>query len=1050
MIEISGKHVDPAANQSACDAGWNSLLASITADINTHQIASIVVCVSPEELAEAKIEATFQGMQIIRQRITDLMGLSGKRLPVYVVLTKVDLIGLKPLIKVLPESLLAQPAGALLPADQLAITSSSLQDSILEITRYLPWLAMRSYAAGFDPGKTALTAYQSLLNLQASLDSLILRLFGASNYLEAPVYRGLFLSADLEKADISFNKQFDSPRLAFGSGVLKDVLLKDRIFQPLTSYERRIKQRQKLMWLSYYSAVSAITFWLLAGFSYQADQLTRLKDLKLPALSKSSESTASFVNAVFEMQPIINWNLNREFSGWNFFLPFSGATSDIEEVIKKRFVDTYTAFDRDILAKKLTEVYESSPLADNKLIGVTISAMLGRIKIIESALQGDSLQRIVLLPTPSETPITFVYPEISPNKINAINNLFYYYVYYLRQEGDLNVHLFAARSFLEKVALSDKSLTWIIPWAIQQPSVVDLWLSDYWAPSGTPQGEKVFGPYTIQGQTVIRKFLNQINSEPILNKIYGEEIVRFEKGYQLQREVEWRKFLLGFDEGKNLLKTAEAWQQTLSSFGASNSPYSMLADRVLQEYPNTASIDDRPAWVSSIEFIQTLRESALNKSYIGDIAGKLKVLGAISKLNNSNQGVQEKDISESRTLYKTFLEASDKVLTNALSSPGNAAGLAIDFSGLGIDPSYKSSAMRDAVDALQRLKDHIGVKSQPWNAPAWVVLEGPLKTTVAYTYNQAACSVQSAWNSNVIYPTKLVTTEAEMFQKTFGEQGTLWAYIDKTAKPFLTISASNFINTVVDGWSIDWDDNFIPFLNSAASDKRTRDTAIKKAELEDKLADTRDEARIKEIVGRIQDIESNQTKFSQTNFSIQINALPVQANSMAKSLPFGAAITLSCASSQQRLTQLNFSVSQTFNWKLNSCGDTELQIFVGNQTLTKLWPGEFGFSQFLSTFKTGKKTFLTKNFPEQSQSLEQLGIEKIDVFFKLSGASSFVQAAKQYQEEAIELASIKAAKAKLEKAVSDRQIKKLATELAALMNSKTKPTIPEKIANCPY
>ena len=45
--------------------------------------------------------------------------------------------------------------------------------------------------------------------------------------------------------------------------------------------------------------------------------------------------------------------------------------------------------------------------------------------------------------------------------------------------------------------------------------------------------------------------------------------------------------------------------------------------------------------------------------------------------------------------------------------------------------------------------------------------------------------------------------------------------------------------------------------------------------------------------------------------------------------------------------------SQTFNWKANTCGDTELQIFVGDQTLTKVWAGEFGFSQFLNEFKTG-------------------------------------------------------------------------------------------------
>lgn len=1050
MIEVSGKHVDPGSNSEMCDAGWSSLLASITADINTHQIASVVVCVSPEQLTGPEAGNTYQGIQIIRRRISDLMGLSGKRLPVYLVLTQVDLIGFTPLIKALPENLLAQPAGALLPIDQFAITNSSAQESISEITRYLPWLAMRSAADGLEPSTSALGASHGLLGLQDSLDSVILGLFNASNYLEAPIYRGLFLSADLEKAGISFNKESDTPRLAFGSAVLNDVLLRDRIFQPLTSYERGIKQRQKLMWFSYYSGVTAVIAWLLAGFFYQAEGMYQVKNMKLTDPVKSTDTVTVAVNSIIGMKPLVDWNLNRESSAWNFFLPFSGSTEDIEGKIKARFIADYVSFDKDQLLKKFLEIYEESSSTNTQLVGITIDSLLTRIKILEAVINGDSLQKILLLPPPSTLPISFLYPELPYQQITTVNNLFYYYIYWSAQDGDMKEQLISVRKFLEKVAISDKSLNWVMTWATSQPGVMDVWLSDFWAPTSKPQGEKIFGPFTIQGWTAIQQLFSRINAEPILNKIYGEEISRFETAYVIQRESEWRKFLLGFDAGKDLLITNAAWQEVLSTFGGAESPYARLVNRVLLEYPSSESIKNRPGWVSNIEFIQTLRQSALSTSYFSDITNEIKMWAAISKLNNSNHGAQEKNTSESRSLYLKYAQALEKVLSAAILSPGNAAELSANYSGLGVDPSIKTSAMRDAVGALQQLEDKVGVKNQPWNSPGWVVLEGPLKTTIAYTYNQAACTMQSAWNSNVIYPTKLATTEAEVFQKTFGEQGTLWSFIDKTAKPFLTINGSDFVNTSVDGSSLDWDLSFIPFLNNAASEKRKRDAAIQKAELEDKLANTRDNAKIKEIDDRIQDIEQNQAKFNQTTFTVKIDSLPVQANAMAKSLPFGAAITLSCGSSQQKLTQLNFSLSQTFNWKANTCGETELQIFVGEQILSKVWTGEFGFSQFLNEFKTGKKTFLAKQFPEQASALDQLGIKQIDVFFNFSGSSAFVTAANQYQEEAAELPKIKAEKAKLEKAVSDRQVKKLATELAALMNSKAKLSFPEKVANCPY
>jgi len=1050
MVEISGRHVDPGRSADESDADWNSLLANMTVDIHPPQITSVIVCVSADELGEDQANKVNEGVQMIRRRINDLMALSGKRLAVYIVLTKIDLMGMSPLLQNLPMSILAQPAGSLNPSENIDITANNVAESINEINRYIPWLALRSAASGYSPKNSALDAVSSMLDVQESLATIVTNLFIASSYLQAPIYRGLFLSADLEKAGVIFDRQSSNPRLAFGSGVINDILLRDRVFQPLSSFERALRHRQRMAWLGYYAAVGGLLVWLTAGYFYQAQQMSRLKDAGMPATAVKADPTEIFVQSVVDMEPFVKWSLNRDLSSLNFLLPFSPVTNEIEKKIQIRFIRNHESFEQNFLASKFIAVYDTYGQGNNSLIGPTIDSMLGRIRIIEAALAGDSLQKLRMLPAPDTAAITFLYPDIPIAEIEKINEFFSYYIYWSIKDRDVTTLLSEGKRFLEYVAQKDKKLDWLLSWSQTQPNVVAVRLSDYWSPVSKPQGIDVPAPYTINGLRAITQFITRIQNNPELKKIYGDQIAPFMSKYHTDRENTWRSFVLGFADGKNLLLDEASWVAVISTLNGSESPYVKLTERLLAEYPTEGAISLQPGWITSLDFVQTVQNAALENSIMGSFFGKLEVLAKAFKLNNSSDRAQERDLAEDHVLYSTFIKAFNKVLSSALSSSGEAATLAINYSGLGTGPSIQVSALSDATSALQRFQDKIGVKSQPWNQPVWAILEGPLNTTTAYAYKQAACKLQSTWNSDVIYPSKLATTESEIYEKTFGDQGTLWSFVDKNAQAFLTSNGSDFESRKVNNFSMNWQDTFISFLNSAANEKRIRDAAVKKAELEDKLDNTKDNARIKEINDRIPEIEKDQALFNQTNFSVKVDGLPVQANSAVKTLPYGMSVTLSCGANQQRLTQLNFTNSQIFNWKANSCGDAELQIYVGNLILSKVWSGEYGFSQFLKVFKTGKKTFLASNFPDQTAALDALGVKQIDVFFRLTGASTFVAAAEKYQAETVELAKIKAEKAKLEKALADRQVKKITAQLEALAGRQQKLVVPTTVAICPY
>jgi type VI protein secretion system component VasK len=90
-IELSGNYIDPSHENSERQKQWDTLLSSIKLDVNPLNVASILVCVSAEDLQEKNLELTISGFKNLSKCIHDLMVFTQVRLPVYVVLTKIQL-----------------------------------------------------------------------------------------------------------------------------------------------------------------------------------------------------------------------------------------------------------------------------------------------------------------------------------------------------------------------------------------------------------------------------------------------------------------------------------------------------------------------------------------------------------------------------------------------------------------------------------------------------------------------------------------------------------------------------------------------------------------------------------------------------------------------------------------------------------------------------------------------------------------------------------------------------------------------------------------------
>lgn len=1055
-IEISGQHIDPDQDAVTCDAGWKKLLNSMTADITPGQCTGVIVCLSVEQLKAQLTGHTHAGLQLARQRINDLMELARRRLPVYVMLTHADqLDGVEQLLSHLPAELLTQPAGALLPY-RSALATGYIRRSVDELARYMPWLALRATTQGGHAAQSGLLAARDIRNLQAPLETALMALFGTSAYHEPPLYRGVFLSGSQSHSGRAGSTSRDADmELVFGPSVFEQVLSVDHAFQPLSAYEKLRKKRTRLAWTGYYAAVSLIAIWLVCGYVNEMAQLNALGQFKLAKISRDA-SAEKYAQSILSTKPQIAWLNEQAENSWNFLLPFSNLSEALESELKSNFVQIYHRYQTDILDRRFFAALDSHMKDSGLFHGMAIDYMIHRMSLTLAASQHEPMHSLRAIEEPSGSASKILVPELNEFDAGVIDGLYLYYSAWDTAEN-LRRRLEELKSGLSSVSQRYLSLSWLLDWAESQPGVSNVNLSDYWNPTGHPSGIKVSGAYTLVGYQKIADFMAKVNAVKALRDVYQTKEVAFWENYAIQREVAWKNFMLQFPNGRDLLKTETDWIDLLTTFNSQSSPFVRIEERLLQEFPEDKRLM-RPNWIASVDVLRSIRKAASNTSIIGSVASKLDTVQSSAPLLLSAQSgraavtsatVQtEKNLMSAGKLYGVFNQALAKAVSEAVSAPGKAATLASDFSVLGRDPTVKDSSLRDAFNAMKRLQDSLGARDQPANEPVWALLRGELVTTAAYAYLNAACTMQAEWESQVLAATQLATDDAAFYDKVMGADGVLWPYLDKTAKPFLIQSATGYAKATSFNWNLPWEPEFLTFINRVAAEKRARDAATKKAELQAKLDETRTAARIKFIDGRVAQIDGNATKFNQTAFNVSVASFPLKANADATVQPYGAGLTLNCAKAPQRLTQLNFSTSQVFNWNANTCGDSELKLLVENMTLTTRWSGEFGFERFLRDFRDGRKTFVPADFPDQREALIALNIKKIDVVFKITDGAVLQEAVAKYESEAAERSALAAEKLALEQAQAERTEKSLASQINGLSSKSEKPVLPSKSVTC--
>lgn len=964
ILDTAGRYALPVDSGRDSEE-WQKFLSLLVKYRKKEPIHGLIVTVAADKLLTRPDVLESDGRQL-RSRIDELMRVLGIRFPVYLLVTKCDLVhGMTQFCERLPEKSLEQPLGMVnqelsqdIPAflERFAVT-------VAERLKYLRLLMLHQPERGpITPG--ALLFPEEIEGVRRGLESFVMAAFRENRYQETPLLRGIYLTSGKQEGTpyshflsaLGVTGERDilpgSTRGLFLHDFFERILPRDRgLFAPTS----RTRQWQEL------TRNLGLTSWLLIGvalcgllsYSFVKNMATIREATSVIARSPQLSGTVTADLAVMERFRQMIVTVEQQNRNW--WVPRFGLNEsrNVEAHLKADFCGKFQnrfleAQDREMAAA----VASLSAATPDDRAAATIVHLVRRINLLTSRLGGAPPETLRARPLPEYLPASSGVAG-STGKPDQFGLMYVTYLAWRADAADMSREITLLQGWLrEAITAKGGNLHWLVDWANRQGGAPAVSMRSFWGGSRPGVADIVIPPvFTRKGRELVVAFEEELiaaHPEPATLENRKAEFMAWYRG---SCYAAWQRFAIQFPRGEGRLNGAREWQAMAETMTTDGGPYAVFLARVVAELAPFGMGDGVPLWLQQLFRYQALKTAgpvagAAAKAAetgsrlaekVGSLVGKRVEGGAAVEA----QGVATRGIQE----YLASLAA----IAPAAKSRNQAYQMALQV--YSEDPAVSKSPFHVASDAVQRITAALGGTSGDDTFAK--LLSGPLTFYWTFVLRETACSLQSQWEEKVLQEVQ-GSSDPQMIQYLLGPDGPVWKFVKGPAGPFLgwTPGRGYYARSAMGG-SIAFEPSFTAFLAKGA---KARVAA----------------APVKQSPG------------------VVIKGLPTDANADARIKPQSTRLELLCTSGPQSLENLNFPVSKTFVWTSDSCSDVTFQIDVGEVMLTKKYPGPQGFAAFLRDFPGGRHTFYPHDFPRERGALERMGITYIRVNYQISGGGEII------------------------------------------------------------
>lgn len=284
LIDTAGRYTTQESYQAVDAAEWTGFLDLLKRHRPRRPINGVLVSMSLSDLLQQTEEERTQHAKAIRQRLQELYVRLGIRFPVYMLLTKSDLVaGFNDFFADLSEERRAQVWGetfvyddAAQPADVLARFAAGFDELMERLNRH----TLRRIQEERDLQRRSLVLdfSQQLALLKPALLAFLDGVFVTSRYETKPLLRGVYLTSGTQEgtpidrvmgqlaATFRFNRQPTPVYSGRGRSYFLTRLLKDVVFPEagLAGTDPRVEKRRRLLQTGAYLGAAGL---VLAGIA---------------------------------------------------------------------------------------------------------------------------------------------------------------------------------------------------------------------------------------------------------------------------------------------------------------------------------------------------------------------------------------------------------------------------------------------------------------------------------------------------------------------------------------------------------------------------------------------------------------------------------------------------------------------------------------------------------------------------------------------------------------------------------------------------------------
>lgn len=992
VIDIAGRY-SLHRNEALDKNEWRSFLSHLIKYRKKEPINGIIVTVEADELLEADPEKIEQEGRTLRKRIDEVIQVMGAKFPIYLLVTKCDLIfGMSRFYNLLSESALNQAMGMMNHEGDtdVAVLVNKTMDTMVDKLK-----DMRLILSNKDEVQDqhylepeVLLFPDELARLRKGLMSFCTGALKDNPFQELPPLRGIYFCSGRQAGRPVPSKtdavsKIGSPELpGTGHGIfLHDffsrVLPGDRFLYAPTKSARDWKRLTGNLWLTAF-VTGALLLCIVLTHSWNENK------------SAINTVSANYRQAIlFENDPVADIALMVEFGrqikeieeiNANWKAPRMGlrASLRLEEDLKKRYCQRfYEHFDADINHRIEGQIANGGWQKNDYEAAVRfIPFMARRINLLRAHFEGAGPEQLAQLPDPDYALMLFPddHPKTADEVLNQYKGAYIDYLMWQKAVEPLNNSLAGMQRLLSNYfSESQGDMRWLVAWANRHMRGQSITLNHFWHGDRPDTDFAIIGPaFTRKGQELIGRFVfNELETAVGQTLYIAQPKEQFALWYQDAYYGAWMKFCKDFNKGVTLFAADRDWEIALESLTGDATPYFQLFERMDNELLPRAETEPWPslkldpaheekygAWLGVVRNFSLVRQASAGQGLKDNPAAKMIGEHAANKLSGKKA-----------LAAKIALGAmSESRLAKAGEAYGRYREALAGFAGITTETKYAYQLVREgfednpaqarshrlaAAKALDNLKIAL-TPNQPASSahagedPFWSLLSVPLDKLWQFSVAQAGCHLQALWDREVIVKLHGIRAPRQRSTMLFGGPGLIRNFMQTHAAPFVQQSSSRGY------YVIKRQDTWIPFYNSFFEFVRQGERwwATSGGEI-------------------------------QQAYPVSVAAYPTDVNAEAHIRPYMTRLILEDKENPTVLENKQFPVEKRFTWEPASDGNVVLQILFENLTLTVRYTGYCAFGQFLRDFSDGYKRFKADYFPEQVMELHRIGVNEIEVTYRM-------------------------------------------------------------------